>query len=209
MPYTNTLNLKQVNVGDEIDDWGDDVNANWARIDDARNGILSIAVSGDRPLLAATDDTDEARYAIINVVGGSGGRVFLPPKPALYTVRNGAAGDVTFLTEASGVGATATIHPSSINVIFCDGATVYQVGYGSNPKDYTDTILPAAKAYVDATVFGEINAEFPAQYEKAGFFLSTDGTTPVWIKPTEADIQGLPESLDAIRRECIGLAIVL
>lgn len=210
MATTNTNNLILGEIGGDIDDWGEEVNNNYTRLDDALDGVLNIAVSGDRTITASADNLeDEARFAILNVVGGSGGRVFLPNKPALYTVRNGSAADVTFLTATSAVGQTATVHPTSVNTIFCDGTIVYQLGFGSNPKDYIDAILPAAKAYTDATAFAVSNASFPGQTGKAGFFLKTDGTNPVWFQPTSADIAGLDAQLAAIRSEAAGLAIVL
>lgn len=197
--YTPQIGLTLLGDGDAVDTWGQSQDANMTRISEATDGILVLSVSGSRSLVDATDATDEGHFAIINITAGTGGTVVLPLKPGQYVVRNGASADVTFKNAAVSPTANAILHSGTTSLIFNDGVSnVYQLGFGGNLRDYIDAILPAAKAYTDASSFAASSGSFPGQATNAGKYLQTNGTNPAWVQPVIADITGLQTQLNLL-----------
>jgi hypothetical protein len=170
-------------TGENNNTWGVILNQGaFQLIDTAIFGAVSFALSGTHALTTANGAADEARNAVINITGGTGGSVTIPAVSKPYTVRNASSGQVTVGVAA---GPMATFMPGEVGQCYCDGATTYRVratdfggttltglGVPINPTD------ACTRAYADNLAFNAIS--LPGQPGNAGRFLSTDGTNPSW-----------------------------
>ena len=207
MSYTSRNGFEKIEVGSEQDSWGTSEHETLDRQDECLDGVLSITVSGDRPLVAANTPSDELHFAILNITGGSGGRVLLPLKQSTHVVRNGATGNVTFTTNNSGIEVTILVGETAH--IFCDGVNaVYAVSpTGTGIKAYADNVLVQAKQYADGLAFSA--SSLPTQSGNAGKFITTNGSTAQWSQVKQSDVQSLPADLTAIRNLALAASLVL
>lgn len=208
--YSPRLGIELQGDGEDVDSWGEVLNANLVRIEEAINGVLSIAVSGTVTLVQALDTTDQSHFGVINVTGGSGGTVILPLLQGVHIARNGTPGDVTFINAATANAVGTTLHANCVTTIFNDGvSSVYQVGFGGSLKDYVDNIATSSKAYTDAAAIAASNAQFPGQSGNAGKYFQTNGSTPSWVQPSVSDITGLQAAINSIKGFAIATAALL
>lgn len=204
--YTTTNKIEKPGNGEQVDNWGTTIDGNFQRIDECLDGILSVSVSGDVTLVSATDATDQIHYAIINIVGGSGGNIIFPNKTGTWLVLNNASGTVTFKNSS---GTTVAVLAGEVAQIINDGTNCKALGVGSSSlKSYIDNILVQAKAYTDSTAFGASPGAVPSPTGNAGKYLYTDGATSSWRAIQQSDVSGLPASLTAIQALAISLAVV-
>lgn len=208
MAYTPSLRINKPATGSNVDTWGEIVNSNMDRIEDAVAGMTNLTVSGDVALVYANDSTDQAHYAVLNITSGSGGRILLQPQKNVWIVRNGASGNV--IVTINGVN-TVTVMPGETSVVVCDGVSaVYSAGPNSDStKAYVDAGVAAAKAYADSLAFETQEGNLPGQPGNSGRFLKTNGITPSWDYVTISDVPNLQTNLDAIRGFAIAAAAIL
>jgi hypothetical protein len=184
------LGLNQQGDGDNANTWGDILNAQViALVDEAIRGIYSATLSGSHTLDATNFVSNEARRAILNITGGTGGTIVTPDISKLYVVINGASGDVT----VKGSGSGCVVHSGEVCHVVNDGVTVKRVV----PTDFGSATLTgiaqaliansptlanhiATKAYADALAFASFAGTFPAMASNAGKFILTDGSTAFW-----------------------------
>lgn len=207
--YTLRNNFKMIDPGTETNTWGVDENITKQRMDEAFDGMLQIAVSGDVTLVEAIDATDQVHFAIINIQSGSGGRVILPFAQKRYIVRNGSFGDVSFTNGGSG---TTVVHSGQIVTLFNDGVdNVYQEGFGStgNIKDYCDAIAAEAKSYTDNAAIEAFTGTIPAQSGNAGKYFYTDGANATWNQISITDVTGLNNAISTATGFTLAAALVL
>lgn len=187
--YTTRNQFEKPTTGTLPSTWGDH-EANFKdRVDEATDGALNIAVNGSITMTVSTGTDDQFHFAAINVIGGVGGSITLPLQQSIYTVYNGATGNVTFLNG----GATNTVVlPGQLTQIFNDGInSVRQVGWdGGNLRTYVDNILIQSKAYTDNAEFSSAAGSFPGQTGNAGKYLTTDGLAPSWNQLSIANVAG-------------------
>lgn len=143
-------------------------------VDDAIFGRAAFTLSGTKTLTSVNGATDEARNAILDVTGGTGGTVTIPSSSKIYMGRNNAAGNVIITT--GGV-TSVTLQTGDIMPTWTDGSAVYTLMLsGLNLRDY----ISAAGLNVPGTL--------PAQFGNAGKFIKTDGTNATWQQVQSADI---------------------
>lgn len=195
MPSSYTEHgLTKQNPGENENAWGDILNENvFELIDDGIFGRAAFTLSGSKTLTNTNGVVSEARNAILEVTGGTGGTITIPTLSKLYVVINGASDTV----ELTAGGASAVVQPGQAAQVVCNGTDVHLVqprDFGSqkitgvaNPTDPQDV---ATRAYVDAQVFEAAAGNLPGQLGSAGKFLTTDGDTAFWAAPTVAQVTG-------------------
>jgi hypothetical protein len=192
--YTTRGRFTLQATGENNNTWGNILNSGvFQLVDDAIFGTVSFALSGVHALTTVNGATEEARFAVINVTGGTGGQITLPAVSKLYTVRNASSGQVQIGVAASPM---AMFQPGEVGNCYCDGATTYRVratdfgghtltglGVPINPTD------ACTRAYADNLAFNSIS--LPGQPGNAGKYLKTDGTNPAWVQISGGDIAPL------------------
>ena len=199
--YSSRLRLNYQAPGDSLNTWGTVLNGGvFQLLEDAVSKRTAFTLSGPKMLTTANGADDEARSAILDVTGGTGGTITVPAVEKLYTVRNAASGDVVVTT---GGGATATIKPGEVVGVVCDAANVRRVqatdmggvkltGLGA-PVAGTDA---ATKAYADALACNEVS--LPGQGAgTVGQYVRSDGAAASWQGVRIADVEGLNAALAA------------
>lgn len=187
--YTASARYTLQAAGENLNTWGLILNSGvFQLVDDNINGRTTFTLSGSKTLTTANGATDEARRAILDVTGGSGGTITIPSVSKLYMVRNASTGDVVLTT---GAGRTATVVAGVIAQVVCDATNVdLAVSFKNVPtpvantdavnKAYSDAQLAAAKTYTDNTAFTANAGILPGQSGNAGKFLTTNGSVASW-----------------------------
>ena len=172
--WSPSLRFELQFTGENINLWGDKLNAVLAHADQAIAGWLTKPLTGDATLTTANAGDDEARAAMLKFTGTGSFTVTLPSVSKTYAVWNACTGVLSLTT---GAGSAVAVDPGDIVTVICDGANVKTPGYaGLSIKDYI------AAAGLGAT------GELPAQLGNAGKFIKTDGTHATWVRPTVADL---------------------
>jgi hypothetical protein len=137
MPSSYTANARFTlqATGENNNTWGAILNSGvFQLVDDAINGHLALALSGNHTLTTANGATDEQRMGFIDVTSGTGGQLLIGAAPKKGVVRNNATGPV-FSTVGGSQG--VSFAPGDIGPIFSDGANVYGLQIaGLSIKDY-------------------------------------------------------------------------
>lgn len=202
--YTASARFTLQVPGTNNNTWGAILNTGvFGLVDDNINGRVAFMLSGTKTLTSVNGATDEARNAIIDVTGGSGGTVVIPNVTKAYLVRNGASG-VTTIKTSGGV-TNADIQPGEVVGVMCDASAVYRVVptdlSGVRLSDLADPTNPqdaATKAYADALAFTANAGILPGQGGNAGKFLITNGTVASWASVDGSNIPSFSASAAAI-----------
>lgn len=182
--WSPSLRFELQFTGENINLWGDKLNAVLAHADYAVAGWLTKALTGDTALTTANAGDDEARAAMIKFTGAGPFTVTIPAVSKSYIVWNACSAAVTLTTGAGGAVAVAAGEKSQL---VCDGSNVHRVQSpdfaGSRVTSVGSPTAPtdaATKAYVDAQAFAALSGDLPGQTGNAGKFLKTDGTVASW-----------------------------
>jgi hypothetical protein len=201
--YTTSARFVLQATGENNNTWGVILNQGaFQLIDDNVNGRWSQPVNGSYTLSTVQGATDEARMAFLDVSGGTGGQIVIPPVPKAYFVHNAAAGPVSLIAQNALV-AGATFGPGDAGPAFSDGATSYSVMIAGQPvRAYVDGGDAALKTYIDAAVTDGLSGLPPALGQDGKVLIVREPGSP----PAEAwtadflqttDVQGLQASLNA------------
>lgn len=129
--YTSSLRFTLQATGENNNTWGAILNSGvFGLVDYAIAGRLAFSLSGTKNLTTALGAADEARAAFMDITGGSGGSVVIPPVSKWYFVRNSAADDV--IVTAGGL-PSYTFKAGDILPVFSDGAAVYSLSLAVRP----------------------------------------------------------------------------
>ena len=174
--WSPSLRFEQQFTGENINLWGEKLNAVLGHADYAVAGWLTKPLTGNATLTSANAADDEARAATIKFTGGAGPfTVTIPAVSKTYLVWNGCTGPVSLTT---GAGATLTIDPGDIVWALTDGGGVKTPGYGGvSIKDWVSSVAWSYNA-----------GALPAQAGNAGKLVKTDGTTASWQALSTADL---------------------
>ena len=187
--YSSSFRLNYQAPGDNLNTWGTILNNGvFQLLEDAVAGMASFTLSGPKVLTSTNGATDEARCAVLNVTGGTGGTITAPGVKKVYLVRNASSGPVIVTT---GAGVTATFAAGETGLCTGDGTNFYRVVQTDmaglrltslgTPTANTDA---ATKQYVDNTAFAMASGSLPGQSGNAGKALITNGTIASWGIPT-------------------------
>lgn len=190
--WSSSLRFELQFTGENINLWGDKLNAVLGHADYAVAGWLTKPLSGDVALSTANAGDDEARAAMIKFTGAGPFTVTLPSVSKAYLVWNACTAGVTLTT---GAGATLTVDAGDIVQVVCDGANVKTPGYGGL----------SIKDYVAQTAWTYNAGALPAQAGNAGKVVRTDGTTASWQTISSADLT----DHSALLGRAVALAVVL
>ena len=188
--YSSSFRLNYQAPGDNLNTWGTILNNGvFQLLEDAVAGMASFTLSGPRALISTNGATDEARCAVLNVTGGTGGTITAPSVKKVYLVRNASSGPVIITT---GSGFTATFSAGEVGFCAGDGTNFYRTTVTTDfggvaltsvgaPTANTDA---ATKGYVDGVAFTMAGGSLPGQSGNAGKALITNGTIASWGIPT-------------------------
>jgi len=187
--YSASFRLNLQAPGENLNTWGTILNNGvFQLLEDAVAGMASFTLSGPRALTSTNGATDEARCAVLNVTGGTGGTITAPSVKKVYLVRNASSGPVIITT---GSGVTATFSAGEVGFCAGDGTNFYRVVQTDmaglrltslgTPTANTDA---ATKQYVDNTAFAMAAGSLPGQTGNAGKSLVTDGSNASWQDPS-------------------------
>jgi hypothetical protein len=200
--YTTSLRFELQFTGENVNLWGDKLNAALARVADAVAGWLTKPLTGNYTLATANGAADEARMAMLKFTGSGAFTVTVPAAAKRYDVWNACTGVLT-LTNGS---ASVTLQSGEVAGVVTDGganiARVQATDFGGKAMtnvgainllaDPLSALQAATKQYVDglvqSTSFAMAAGQLPAQSVSAGKFLTTDGSTARWAAPTVAQI---------------------
>lgn len=177
--------------GENINTWGDRLNAVVSHADYAIAGFLTKALTtSPYSLTTALAADDEARAAMVKFTGTGAFTVIVPAVSKHYLVWNACTG---VLIVSMGAGATVSIDPGDIVSVFCDAASVRTPGYGGlSLKDYITAFTASAGAV-------------PSPIGNAGKYLYSDGANVLWRTPVSTD---LSDSAALLGRQ-VALAVAL
>lgn len=193
--YTSSLRLTLQATGEGLNVWGVILNSGvFSLVDYAIAGRAAFSLSGSKTLTSNNGATDEARAAMLDITGGTGGTITIPAVSKIYLVRNGASGNVVITT---GGGATITIRPGESLLVFTDGTDVrstfstdFMGNRITNVGTPTASADAATKSYVDTTAWNLNTGILPGQGGNAGNFLTTNGSVASWAAIQVANVTG-------------------
>lgn len=173
--WSPSLRFELQFTGENINLWGEKLNATLARADYAIAGWLTKAITGDYTLKTANAADDEARAAMIKFTGSLLGAasITLPPVSKSYFIYNATT---VALTVTTGAGATITIDAGDSTLAFCDGANVHSISFGGL----------ALKEYVGAVAAS--SGAVPGPVGQANKYLFSDGANVFWRRPAASDL---------------------
>lgn len=190
-PSTRLL-LRLMQSGTQTNVWGDLLNAALQLVDDAVAGMATIALTGNYTLARANFATDEARMAVLKLTGSVACTVTIPSISKTYVVWNASTAVQTITT---GSGLTAYVEPGEVVSVVSDAINVRRIqptDFGGQQitgvADPTSPQMVATQAYVTAQIMGAFTGTFPGQAGAAGWFLTTNGTTPFWEQLSSANL---------------------
>ena len=193
--WSPSLRFELQFTGENINLWGEKLNATLAHADYAVAGWLTKPLSGNATLSTANAGDDEARAAMIKFTGAldAPAAVTIPSVSKSYFVWNAT---IKPLTITTGAGASVEIAASDKALVFCDGADVHTPGYGG----------VSIKAWAEALAWTYNAGNLPAQAGAAGKVLKTNGTTAEWAQPTTTDLGDYDEKILGVQ---VALAVAL
>jgi hypothetical protein len=189
--YSTSLRFELQFTGENVNLWGDKLNAALSRADDAVAGWLTKALVGNYTLATANGAGDEARRAMLKFTGTGAFTVTAPAVSKRYDVWNACTGDLTVTNGSTSVVVKAG---EVVSIVTDGGANIARVqGADFGGSRVTSVGTPTAnsdavtKAYVDATVASAVYstgtfgvAIVPGD---SGKFLMNNGSSPTWGNP--------------------------
>jgi hypothetical protein len=176
--FSANLRLEKQFTGENINVWGDKLDATIDRLDDAIAGYVAIAVTGDYTLSSSNSNTtaDEARRALLKFTGtlSANATITLPSVSKTYGVWNATNKALTFTL---GSGSTVVVDSGDKCLIWSDGTNVNDSLFfgGLRLKDWVAAMTASAGAV-------------PGVTGNAGKYLYTDGVNAFWRQPSTADL---------------------
>lgn len=185
--WSSSLRFELQFTGENINLWGDKLNAVLGHADYAIAGWLNKPLTGNYTLTSANAADDEARAAMVRFTGTGPFTVTIPSVPKKYLVWNACAGVLTLTT---GAGSTVSIDPGDRTVVFCDGANVSTISFGGlDLKSFISTSALAATGALPAAIGNTGRA----------LMVRDPGTGPVWTPSSiqTSDVQNLIPTINA------------
>lgn len=209
--FTNSLRFNLQGSGDNLNTWGDVLNASvFDLADTAIAGWLTKPLTADALLSVQNGGQDEARNAMVKFTGGGPFTVTIPSVSKAYDLWNACSAPVTITT---GAGTNVAVQPGEIVRVVSDGADVNrsQGTYfdGRRITSLADPLNPqdgCTKAYADALAFTANTGILPGQTGAAGQALFSNGTNAFWKAVESTDMSDFNDRIVAIQ---VALAVAL
>lgn len=200
--WSASIRLELQFTGENINLWGDKLNAVLRHADFAIAGWTTKALTGDYTLTTANAGDDEARAQILKFTGAGPFTVTIPSVTKTYDVWNACSAVVTVST---GAGTTVAVNPGEVARVICDGSNVKRsqgTDFGAQKvtgvADPTNPQDAATKAYADALAFTANAGILPGQVGNNGKYLTTNGATASWGSIDGSNIPNFSASAAAI-----------
>lgn len=211
--WSSSLRFELQFTGENINVWGDKLNAVLGHADFSIAGMVTKALTGDYALTTANSGDDEARAAILKFTGAGPFTVTIPSVSKAYTVWNACTGVVTVGT---GAGTATAILSGEIVPLICDGSNVrpvFATDFGAQRlTNVLDPVNPqevATKAYADALAFTANAGILPGQAGAGGWALFSNGSNALWRQITSADLTDTAPRDAATLGRAVAFATVL
>lgn len=184
--YTARGRLEKQFTGENVNLWGDKLDATLDRIDDFVAGYVALTITGDYTLQVANSNTsaDEARNAHLKLNGSPSVNftITVPNVSKSYKFWNNTA---KVATISAGAGATVSIDAGDKLDCWCDGTNVNHGVYfgGLGLKDFI------AASVLTAT------GSLPSVTGQAGKYIYTDGVSAFWRQPSTTDLSDYADQI--------------
>ncbi|MBS0359822.1 MAG: hypothetical protein JSR98_00470 [Proteobacteria bacterium] len=209
--WSSSLRFELQFTGENINLWGDKLNAVLQHADYAVAGWLAKPLTGDYTLTTANAGDDEARAAMIKFTGAGPFTVTIPSVSKRYDIWNACTGAVTITT---GAGATVTGQPGEVAAVICNGADVVRSqGTAFGGQRLTGVADPvgaqdaATKAYADNLAFTANAGILPGQGPSTnGWALFSNGSSAFWKQIVSTDFSDFNSKVLGVQ---VALAVAL
>lgn len=182
--WSSSLRIELQYTGENINVWGDKLNADLRRVDESIAGWSTKALTGNYALVTANDNTDEAHVNAWKFTGTGAFTVSIPAVPKAYDIWNALTG---VLTVSNGSAAVTLQAGEVVRIVTDGGAALVRV----QPTDMggakiTSLGTPVAntdaatKLYVDNTAWTANSGILPGQGGHPVGYLSTNSTVASW-----------------------------
>jgi hypothetical protein len=131
--YSTTLRLELIGNGEQSGTWGDTTNSNLGDlIEAAITDVVDITfVNAERILVANNGLPDEARNAVLNLIGTNSApqNLIAPSVEKTYIIKNATGATVTIKTSG---GTGVAIATGTTRIVWCDGTNFYTAASPTN-----------------------------------------------------------------------------
>lgn len=211
--WSASLRFELQFTGENINLWGDKLNAVLTHADFSTAGVTTKALTGDYTLTTTNAADDEARAAILKFTGAGPFTITIPSVSKTYDIWNLCAAALTITT---GAGATSVLQPTEVVRVICDGANVKRVvatDFGAvrltSVADPINAQDVATKAYADALAFIANSGVLPGQTGAGGWALFSNGSNALWRQITSADLSDTAARDAAALGRAVAMAVAL
>jgi hypothetical protein len=123
--YTANTGIEKIASGEQAGTWGTTTNANFDIIDDALNGVLSLAISGNTTLTTSDGTASNGHHKVIlltDSVSSAFNLTIAPNDQQKWYFVNNNTDQVCTALQGGGSGTTVTIGAGASAIIYADGA---------------------------------------------------------------------------------------
>src|SRR5512139_1353574 len=128
--YSSSLRFELIGKGEQTGTWDVTTNRQFGTLlEHAIAGVLALSMTdANKTLTTVNGNTDEARYAVLNVTGTISAQrdIIIPAVNKTYVVRNATTGGYAIRVKTSG-GTAVTIANGVTTLLFCNGTDCYEV----------------------------------------------------------------------------------
>ncbi len=178
--YSTNLRFELQYTGENVNTWGDKLDATLSRVDDSIAGFVAITMpgTGNYTLTSTNSNTaaDEARMAHLKLNGtvATNFYLYVPSVSKTYWIWNNTNKNAYVST---GAGSYVIIESGDKQPVWCDGTNVnhgyYFGGYG-------------LKDYIAAVASG--SGSMPSPVGNAGKYIYSDGVSALWRQVQTSDL---------------------
>ena len=194
--WSASLRFELQFTGENINLWGDKLDATLSRVDDAIAGYVAVPISGDYALSSSNNNAkpDEARRAHLKLTGAPAANFTLtvPAVSKSYWIWNATPKVATVTT---GAGPAVSIDPGDKLPVWSDGGGINTINFGG--LDLKPFIAASALA---------ATGTLPALAGNAGRYLFTDGANALWRQLSAADLSDFNSKVLGVQ---VALAVAL
>ena len=211
--YTANTGIEKIASGEQAGTWGTTTNTNFDIIDDALNGVLTIAVSGAVTLTTSDGAASNGHHKVILLTTTTAGafNVTIAPNDVekLYFIKNGTDQTATIL-QGGGTGTTVAMAAGASSIIYADGT-----GANSNVGNISTDVLgdtspqlggnldtngkkiqfgDAGTVGTDDTLEFGADADLKIYHDGSHSYINDSGTGNLRLAASQVDVMGGTDS---------------